>query len=218
MTFKQLGTRLADPIILGGLILAVLGEVQAQSDVLLSWLSPTTAGRVLSLIGILGVAIRWVQALPTQEDDPDDNQQAGFARPGMLAVLLVVASICTTMAGCTGTREAYRAAAGQPHVSRVEAMAYVVTEHYTAVVSEAANLRQSGLLTAGQLQALRDSDNAARPLILGDPTTHTPGLADLVETYRRVQDAKTEAELQAAINTAAIKLSDLINAVKAARR
>lgn len=74
MTFRDLKMRLSDPIVLGGLLLLILGEVQAQSDVLLSWLGPEAAGRVLSLIGIAAMVIRYIQALPApQEDNGEDS-------------------------------------------------------------------------------------------------------------------------------------------------
>ena len=74
MTWNQLKARLADPIVAGGVVLLVLGEVQAQADVLLSWLGPTAAGRVLSLIGITAMVIRYVQTLtPKEIDDGSEN-------------------------------------------------------------------------------------------------------------------------------------------------
>lgn len=76
MTWKLLKARLSDPIVLGGLLLLVLGEVQAQSDALLSWLGPEAAGRVLSLIGIVGVVLKSIQALPAPKD-ADDTDSAG---------------------------------------------------------------------------------------------------------------------------------------------
>lgn len=69
MTWKTLKARLSDPIVLGGLLLLVIGEIQAQSNVLLDWLSPEAAGRVLSLIGIVAMAIRYIQALPAPQED-----------------------------------------------------------------------------------------------------------------------------------------------------
>jgi hypothetical protein len=77
MTWKDLKARLSDPIVAGGLLLVVIGEVQAQSDVLLSWLSPEAAGRVLSLIGILAVVVRQLQALSALKGDNDDSQNSG---------------------------------------------------------------------------------------------------------------------------------------------
>lgn len=77
MTWKTLKAHLSDPIIAGGLLLVVLGEVQAQSDVLLSWLSPEAAGRVLSLIGLIGVVVRKLQALSALKGENDVSQDSG---------------------------------------------------------------------------------------------------------------------------------------------
>lgn len=76
MTWGALKARLSDPIVAGGLLLVVLGEVQARSDALLSWLGPEAAGRVLSLIGIVGVVLKSIQALPAPKD-ADDTDSAG---------------------------------------------------------------------------------------------------------------------------------------------
>ncbi len=77
MTWKDLKARLSDPIVAGGLLLVVTGEIQAQSDVLLSWLSPEAAGRVLSLIGIFAVVIRHIQTLLAARGGDDDSQDSG---------------------------------------------------------------------------------------------------------------------------------------------
>lgn len=73
MTWKTLKSRLSDPIVAGGLLLLVLGELQAQSNVLLDWLSPAAAGRVLSLIGIVAMVIRYIQALPAPKEDNGED-------------------------------------------------------------------------------------------------------------------------------------------------
>lgn len=79
MTWKDLKARLSDPIIAGGIALLVIGEVQAQSDVLLSWLGPSAAGRVLSLIGICAMLIRHIQTLAAAapKGESDDSQDSG---------------------------------------------------------------------------------------------------------------------------------------------
>lgn len=77
MTWSDLKARLNDPIVAGGMLLLVLGELQAQSDVLLSWLGPTAAGRVLSLLGIAAMVIRHIQALPAPKGENDDSQNSG---------------------------------------------------------------------------------------------------------------------------------------------
>lgn len=73
MTWKALKARLSDPIVAGGLLLLVIGEIQAQSNVLLDWLSPAAAGRVLSLIGIVAMVIRYIQALPAPKEDNGED-------------------------------------------------------------------------------------------------------------------------------------------------
>lgn len=79
MTWKDLKARLSDPIIAGGVLLILIGEVQRQSDALLSWLGPQAAGFVLSALGIGAVVIRHIQALAsaTPKGDDDDSQDSG---------------------------------------------------------------------------------------------------------------------------------------------
>jgi len=143
-----------------------------------------------------------------REAKEDRARQGGYARPAMLVITAAIGA-ALVLAGCVGTRDAYKASAGN-----LEATAYVVTEHYAAVVKEAAAMKNSGALTGSALEAVRKADDAVRPLIIGDPATHRDGLAALVRAYQAVKSAKTEADLQAAINAAVVKLSNLINAVK----
>lgn len=76
MTWKALKARLSDPIVLGGLLLLVIGEIQAQSNVLLDWLSPEAAGRVLSAIGIVAMVIRYIQVLPAPKEENSEDPTA----------------------------------------------------------------------------------------------------------------------------------------------
>jgi hypothetical protein len=121
------------------------------------------------------------------------------------------------LAGCTGTRAAYSAAAKAEHVERLEATAYVVAEHYAAVRQEAARMRTTGQLTGAALAAVQAADKAVEPLVLGDPASGRAGVVQLVETWRALKTAETEADLQAAVNAAVVRLSELINAMKASR-
>lgn len=80
MTWKDLKARLSDPIVAGGLLLILIGEVQRQSDALLSWLGPEGAGLVLSLLGLCAVVIRQIQtllALPAPKETDDGSQDSG---------------------------------------------------------------------------------------------------------------------------------------------
>lgn len=116
--------------------------------------------------------------------------------------------------GCAGTQSAYNAAKTLPDT------AYVVAEHYSAVLKEAADLKASGNLPASAVRVMQQADARVKPLIIGDPTTvpATPGLKQLADSYKATQDAKTQEELQLAIDNAVVALSDLMKAVSAARR
>jgi hypothetical protein len=137
------------------------------------------------------------------------KKEGGYARPAALGFLFLVALTVVGLAGCTGTRDAYRSAGKDP-----AKVAFVVAEHYSAVVKEAADLKNSGALTGSALEAVRKADDAVRPVVLGDPVTHRPGLRALARAYEDVKSAKNAADLEAAIDEAVAKLTDLINALK----
>lgn len=144
------------------------------------------------------------------------GSQRGFVRGGALFVLAGVAIVCGlvagSMTGCAGTRDAYRAS------ESVSDTAYIVAEHYSAVVKEAANIAQNPATPPEVKAALKAADAAARPLIVGNSATGAPGVRQLAERYSAVKSAATEAELQRAVDAAVLELAKLINAVKAARR
>lgn len=145
------------------------------------------------------------------------KRQGGFFRPG-LAVLLALASAGLALAvlpGCANTKAAYEAARATENA--VADTAYVVAEHYAAVVREAADLAALPTTPESVKDALKAADRAVKPLILGDPATGAPGLRTLSARYTAVKSAANQAELQAAINAAVLELAKLINAVKTAR-
>lgn len=127
---------------------------------------------------------------------------------------LVAALSCALLSiGCTGTKAAYQAA------SSPDEYAYVLTEHYASLVHEAADLKENPTTRPEAIEALQKADDAIAPIILGNAkaTPPTPGLRELAAAYKQVHDAASEAELQAAIDNAVLKLADLVRAVKAAR-
>lgn len=141
--------------------------------------------------------------------------QGGFVRLSFVWLLAAIASLFVLpglLSGCTGTKAAYKAA------DSLADTAYVITEHYAAVLHEAAELREHTGTPAAAVKAMQEADRIVKPLILGDPTTGRAGLRELAQTYTAVRTAETEAELQDAINRAVRELSKLINAVKTARR
>lgn len=141
-------------------------------------------------------------------------KQGGFARLGVL-ILLALGAFATVpfVSGCAGTQSAYREA----RENGLADIAYVVTEHYAAVLKEAADLRQSPGTPREAIEAMQRADRAVKPIILGDPARDFPSLRKLVEKYQAIGDAKTEADLQARINDAIREISNFSKAVKAAK-
>lgn len=150
---------------------------------------------------------------------PTGPQRGFVTLRGLCAVLIVAANIALlpfVMTGCTGTRAAYGEA--RTGATAVLDTAYVVTEHYAAIVREAADLAQRPGIPADVKESLKRADAAVKPLVTGDPATGRAGVRQLAQTYEAVRSAENEQQLQAAINAAVLELSKLINAVKAARR
>lgn len=108
--------------------------------------------------------------------------------------------VLAILAGCAGTKAAYQGA------ETLEDTAYVVTEHYAALVKEAADMREAGTLTGNALVQVQGFETRARPLILR--------LQGLAEAYESVRSAENEQALAAAVGEAAQVLSDFINALK----
>lgn len=146
--------------------------------------------------------------LPT---GPKPTTQRGFFRaPLVLCIALASAAVAfVVLPGCVGTSAAYRAAQSLPDT------AYVVTEHFAAVVHEAADLTESPTTPPEVKAALKAAVAAAAPFILGDGT-HA-GVRTLAQRYAAVKNAANAEELQRAVDAAVLELAKLINAVKAAR-
>jgi hypothetical protein len=125
--------------------------------------------------------------------------------PVLVTMLLLMA--------CAGTQHAYQAAKTLPDT------AYVVAEHYSAVVHEAADLKETGNVPAGLVQSMQQADAKVKPLIIGDPSASppTPGLKQLADSVKATQDATTQEQLQQALDHAVLALSDFMKAVSAAR-
>ena len=72
---------------------------------------------------------------------PTPTKQRGFARLGVLLLFAVLSfASLSFVSGCQHTREAYAVASQSD--DRLNNTVYVVTEHYAAVVHEAADLRE----------------------------------------------------------------------------
>jgi hypothetical protein len=117
--------------------------------------------------------------------------------------LLIILAMTTLVGACAGTKAAYRAAEG------LEEKAYVVGEHYYALVREGNDLKNRGILSGSQLDRAQALVQSSRPVILE--------LADATRAYANVKNAETEAELERALNPAALAVSRLVDVIKAVR-
>lgn len=147
-------------------------------------------------------------------------KQGGFATLNMLILALVLAAgIGQLLLGCTHTQAAYKAA--PLHGEALADTAFVITEHYAAVIHEAALMRKSGTLKTPLLEPIQRADQVANRLILGVPAAEgqpaVPGLEQLASTYTALHDATSEAQLQSAVNEAVVALGSLIRAVNTAK-
>lgn len=122
----------------------------------------------------------------------------------MMCALVVAALTMPLLAttGCSGTRNAYQAA------ETLEDRAYVATEHYAAVIKQAADLKELGVLKGDALTKAREVESVARPVILS--------LGPLVSNYRAARTAETEVALQRALDDAVVAIANLVRIVKGA--
>lgn len=146
-----------------------------------------------------------------------NKQQGGFVSVRLLIALASMMAM-VSLVGCAGTMSAYRAAQTRSDTALPDT-AYVMTEHYAALVKQAADIKEAGTAPAAVIEKLQQADKKVAPLILGDPDSKPPkpGLKDLSAAFVMFKDAKSEAELQAAVDNGARLLSALIDAVNAAR-
>lgn len=171
------------------------------------------AGVLLPFLEQVGVAlpefltVDWVQGIilaltpllvfwfPNKEN----GQNVATRSPAWVGILAILLS-AALMSGCSGTRAAYSAASG------LEENAKVVGEHYYALVREANALKDSGALTGSALARAQTLVRDTRPAIIE--------LSNVAERYSAVQSAENAADLEAAINEAAIAVSRLIDVIR----
>ena len=124
----------------------------------------------------------------------------GANSPAIVGVLaLILAAL--TLSGCAGTRAAYKAADG------VSETAYVVGEHYYALVREANDLDDQGQVSNQDLRNIQNIARETRPTIVS--------MLNAASAYGAVKSAQNELELSNALADAAIAVSRLVDAIKA---
>jgi len=104
------------------------------------------------------------------------------------------------LVGCAGTRAAYQAA------EDFEDTAYVMSEHYDALVVEGIRLRDSGVLSGNALNVAQRIEARARPIMLN--------MGRAAQAWESVRSAENQAALELAISEAVKVLHELIDALK----
>lgn len=120
------------------------------------------------------------------------------------SVLAVAAIALCTLAttGCASTREAYKAA------DTLDERAFVAEEHFAAVVKQAADMKDRGVLTGSALANVRALEAKAKPAVLS--------LGDLARKWQAAQTAESEVALQRALDSVVLAIADLVRALKTA--
>lgn len=173
---------------LAGVILPFLESVGVPLPAFLTlgWLQ----GIILAVTPVL------VYYFPNTDKAGNNISVRSPAFVGVLAILLT----CLMLSGCAGTRAAYQAAEG------LEETAKVVGEHYYALVREANDLDDKGMLSASALAHTQDIVRKTSPAVLA--------LAQAAVKYKAVKSATNELELERALSDAAIAVSRLIDAIR----
>lgn len=207
------------PVLIGAVVsvisqLIVLGE---PLGLRLNWTSEEITTGVSAVFQVIALAAAgfaaWkryrspaqpvtLTAAKAEERNESPDDQAGFARVSLLLTLCVVTIGGLVVSGCSGTRAAYRAA------DTPEAHAFVLTEHYAALVKQAADLAERPSTPAEVVRTLQRADRAAQPAIAA--------LRPLRDAYLAASTAENQAALQAAVDRAVIAVADLVRAIRTA--
>lgn len=202
---------------LRALIIAALAQVVVffgLSDTVTSDQIAANVDKVLDVISLLATA--WVAHARINRANPPITEksaakaeatqvqlkQGGYSTVLVLVGIFVAASVGVGLVGCVGTTAAYKAA------DTLEDRAYVVTEHYAAIVKQAADLKEQGVLTGSTLVRVQEAETVAHPIVLS--------LGPLVKTFKTAQSAESEVALQKALDDAVMALANLVRLVKAA--
>ena len=118
---------------------------------------------------------------------------------------MLLALLCTmfVMTGCVNTQWAYSEA------KTVEERAYVVLEHYSSLVKEAADLAEKPNTSPEAIKAMKKADAAAMPVI--------QHLRDLRNAWLASQSAENTKALQVAVDDAIATATDMRRALEQAR-
>lgn len=175
---------------LGGVLLPFLESVGVPLPefLTLDWLQ----GIILAVTPVL------VFYFPNRDELGNNVAAQSPVWVGVLAALLAT----LMLSGCAGTTAAYKAADG------LEETAWVMNQHFLALVREGNDLKRQGVLAGSALATAQNLVETGRPLLRE--------LSKAAQTYEAVRSADNQDELTAAIAAAAVQLSKLVNAIRAA--
>jgi len=117
--------------------------------------------------------------------------------------LSILPFLLLSLIGCAGTKAAYQQAQSP------DEYAYVMAEHYSSLVRQAADLKERPSTPASAIAAMQRAELAARPLVAP--------LRPLRDAYIAGRSAQSELELQRAIDAAVLAIADLVRQVQMAR-
>lgn len=118
--------------------------------------------------------------------------------------ILVLCLALVGASGCTGTRAAYSSA------DTIDEYAFVLTEHYAALVNQSANIVESPTTPELSKRVLRQAESRVNEVMVGTP--EAPGVALLARAYRK--GGADPTKLQEAIDTAIVRLADFVRAIR----
>ena len=120
-----------------------------------------------------------------------------------LSMLISAVFVAAGIGGCASTVDAYKAAEG------LEETAFVMNQHYLALVREANALAEAGALSGSSLAKAQEVVRESRPVL--------NELSNMAKAYQAAATAENEQALTAAIAAAAVHLSNLVTIISAAR-
>jgi hypothetical protein len=194
--------------VIGALIAAVIGGMTAflaliNQDGVGGFADISETAWIVLGIGTSMAFLKDYQAITTRRILERATGSGNIHSHWTMGIVAIVLASAVLASGCTGTKDAYQAAAGPGQNAKV------VAEHYYALVKEANNLKKSGILVGDGLARAQQLVRETRASI--------DILAAAAYTYELVQNATNQAELEVAIAQAAIAVSRLIDIIKAAR-
>jgi hypothetical protein len=177
--------------------MAVLSVLQLSPD-LAELMEPQTYKVTMLVISVLMVVFASIGG-----STPVDRVPPSLRIPSVLVMVGAGVLAALMLGGCASTRGAYKEAQSPNEY------AYVVAEHYSVLVNEAADFAALATTPESVKAALKAADARAKPLVLK--------LRGLAATYVAAKTADNQEALQTALNAAVLAVADFIRTLRAAQ-